>query len=156
MWSQDESESSATDIPEKKSESDKLKGPNMEEGGLTFAAAKFWLNWLGSSARRGKLTLKIWKTDDELLEHQADSSIDSQSSGPTVDDIVVKTDKEEPQSSFPLSARETFKAALVHFGKKWYRRISFLWKHLTIILGSISKLWVSRLCEHGCLPGTEK
>ncbi|KAF4353662.1 hypothetical protein G4B88_020113 [Cannabis sativa] len=44
------------------------------------------------------------------------------------------------QDEFPLSARETFKAAVIHFGKKWYRRISFLWKHLTKILGSILKL----------------
>lgn len=145
MWSQDDSESSVTDIPDRKSVSEKLEVANMDEDGLKFAAPKFWLSLIGSSSRRGKQTLKFWKTDDEDLEHQADSSINSQSSDPSIDDTVVKPDKEEPRSSFPLSARDTFKAALVHFGKKWYRRISFLWKHLTRILGSISKLWVSRL-----------
>ncbi|PON68392.1 Membralin [Parasponia andersonii] len=141
LWSQDESESSVTDIPDRKSVPDKLDVADMDEDGLTFAAAKFWLSWIGSSARRSKLSLKFWKTDNELLEHQADSSINSHSSDPAVDVMVIKSDKEEPRSSFPLSARETFKAPLVHFGKKWYRRISFLWKHLTKILGSISKLW---------------
>ncbi|XP_062077303.1 membralin-like protein At1g60995 isoform X2 [Humulus lupulus] len=141
LWSQDESESSKTDIPDMKSESNKLDDANMDEDGLTYAAAKFWLGWTGSSARRGKLTPKVLKTDSELLEHQADSSVNSHNSDPIIDDVIVKSDKEEPRSSFPLSARETLKAAVIHFGKKWYRRISFLWKHLTKILGSILKLW---------------
>ncbi|XP_030510328.1 membralin-like protein At1g60995 isoform X1 [Cannabis sativa] len=132
LWSQDEFVSSMTDIPDMKSGSNKLDDTNMDEDGLTYAAVK-------SGARRGKLTPKFLKTDNELHEHQADGSVNSHSSDLIIDD-VVKSDKEEPRSRFPLSARETFKAAVIHFGKKWYRRISFLWKHLTKILGSILKL----------------
>ncbi|XP_024185374.1 membralin-like protein At1g60995 isoform X2 [Rosa chinensis] len=68
---------------------------------------------------------------DEILDHQADSCM------PNVDDAVMKTEIEESRSSFPLSAKETFKAALFHFSNKWHRRLSFLWKHGTHIVGSL-------------------
>lgn len=151
-------EPTGTDIPDIKPVSDKLEVVSIDGDGLPSSAEKIWLSWIASSTRRGKLTLKFWKSDNELLEHQADSSTNIQVSKPKIDGIVSKVDKEEPRSSFPLSARETFKAALVHFGKKWYRRISFVWRHLMQIIGSFSKLWVSRLrqlysyqlCIHTC------
>lgn len=142
MWSQNESESDVTDSMGTESAMDKLEVSNVGGDGLTFSAAKFWLNWIGSNARRGKLALKYWKTDTEH-ERQSDSSTNSQTSKATIDDTVVKTDKEEMRSSFPLSAKGTFKAAVLHFGKKWYRRISFIWRHAAQIVGSFSKLWVS-------------
>lgn len=145
MWSHDETEPTKTDIPNVITVSDKFEVVNKDGAGLTFSVEKFWLSWIGSSARKGKLTLKFWKSDSELLEHQPDSSTNIQISKSTIDDIVSKVDKEEPRSSFSLSARETFKAALGHFGKKWYRRISFVWRHLIRIIGSFSKLWVSKL-----------
>lgn len=121
------------EVPNTKFVTDKLEFSNVDGDGLTSFAAKFWLNWIGSTARRGKLALK---SDTEILDHQADSSM------PNVDDAVIKTEIQESRSSFPLSAKETFKAALIHFSKKWHRRLSFLWKHATHIVGS---LWVSRL-----------
>ncbi|XP_024024446.1 uncharacterized protein LOC21399766 isoform X2 [Morus notabilis] len=141
LWSRDAAEPTGTDIPDIKPVSDKLEVVSVDGDGLTSSAEKIWLSWIASSTRRGKLTLKFWKSDNELLEHQADSSTNIQVSKPKIDGIVSKVDKEEPRSSFPLSARETFKAALVHFGKKWYRRISFVWRHLMQIIGSFSKLW---------------
>ncbi|KAL5562816.1 hypothetical protein UlMin_032563 [Ulmus minor] len=141
LWSRNGSESSVTDSPEVKSVSKQSEVANMDGDGLTIADAKFWSSWLGSSDRKGKSELNSWKTDTELIEHQTDSSTSSQSSNLAVDDIVLKTDKEEPQSSLPFSAKETIKAAAIHFGKKWSRRISFLWRHLVQISGSLSKLW---------------
>ena len=116
----------------------------MDGDGITFATAKYLLSRIGSNVRRGKLALKFWKTDNEVLDHQAERFTDDQSSKQTIDDTVPKVNKDELQRSFPSSAKETFKAALVHFGKKWYRRISFIWRHLIQIVGSFSKLWVSR------------
>ena len=144
MWSQDESKTIVTNIPEVKPVSVKLEVANIDGDGMTFAAAEYLLSQIGSNVRRGKLALKFWKTDNEVLDHQAERFTDDQSSKHTVDDTVLKVDKEELQSSFPLSARETLKAALVHFGKKWYRRISFIWRHLIQIVDCFSKLWVSR------------
>ncbi|XP_048317807.2 membralin-like protein At1g60995 [Ziziphus jujuba] len=133
LWSQNESESDMTDALETESAMDKLEVSNVDGDGMTFSVAKFWLNWIRSNARRGKLALKFWKSDTEH-ERQSDSSTNSH------DDTVIKTDKEETRGSFPLSAKETFKAAFLHFGKKWYRRISFIWRHAVQIVRSFSKL----------------
>lgn len=110
---------------------------------MTFLAAKVWLNWIVSCARKGKLALKFWKSDTEHLEPQAESSSNSKISKPAVDNAVLKIDKVEPWASFPVTAKESFKAALVHFYRKWYRRLSFFWRHALQILGNFQKLWVS-------------
>ncbi|KAK9929224.1 hypothetical protein M0R45_026330 [Rubus argutus] len=130
LWSQNESEFTnvINDVPNTKFVTDKLEFANVDGDALTSFTAKFWLNWIGSSARRGKLALK---SDTEILDHPSDSSM------PNVDDAVIKTEIQESRSSFPLSAKETFKAALIHFSKKWHRRLSFLWKHATHIIGSL-------------------
>lgn len=112
---------------------------------LPFLASKLWWNWIGSGARRGKLVLKFWKTQTEFLEHQAETSTSNQNTRPVGEDAVIKIDKEDPPKSFTLSAKETLKAAIIHFGKKWYRRISFIWRHTMQIIGSFQKLWVSRI-----------
>ena len=41
---------------------------NVDDDELMFLATKFWLNWFGFSTRRGKLALKFWNTDGELIE----------------------------------------------------------------------------------------
>ncbi|KAG2705353.1 hypothetical protein I3843_05G044800 [Carya illinoinensis] len=140
LWTQNETESNVIDVPDMETVTDKLEVANVDGDGLTFLAAKFWLNWIGSGARRGKLAWKLWKTDTELIENQAEPSMSSQIFKPTVDD-AVKTDKEERRSSFPLSARETFRAAVFHFGKKWYKRLLFIWRHTMQVIRSFWKLW---------------
>ncbi|KAM3714667.1 hypothetical protein ACB098_01G354800 [Castanea mollissima] len=140
LWSHNESESNAIDVPDLKTVTNKLEIANVEGDGLTFLAAKFWLNWVGSGTRRTTLAWKFWKTDTELLEQQAEPSLSCPSSKPKVDDTVIKIDKEE-RRSFPLSARETFKAAVFHFGKKWYKRLLFIWRHAVQLIRSFWKLW---------------
>lgn len=114
----------------------------MDEDGLTFLSPKVWFNWIGLSARRGKLALKFWKTDSENLECQPGSSSSSDSSKPIVDDVVAKTHKVATYSNFPVSAKETLKLAIIHFGKKWHRRFSFIWRHAVQMIRSFHKLWV--------------
>ncbi|XWS67935.1 hypothetical protein CRYUN_Cryun04dG0047600 [Craigia yunnanensis] len=140
LWSQNESEPAVVNNPDLETVTENVEVANVDDG-LMFLAAKFWLNSFGSSARRGKLALKFWKTDGELIEQQAESSTDCESSKPTIDDVVVKIEKEETRNGFSLSAKQTFKAAVVHFGKKWYRRLSFIWRHAIQIFGSFQKLW---------------
>ena len=129
----------------------KLEGANVDGDGLTFLASKFWLNWIGSGARRDKLAWKFWKTDNEPLEQQAEPSVSSQSPKRTVDDTATKIDKEERHSSFPVSARETFKAAIFHFGKKWYKRLLFIWRHAMQVARSFWKLWVGKSIKCSCV-----
>ncbi|EEF32850.1 membralin-like protein At1g60995 [Ricinus communis] len=140
LWSNSEVESSVAYVPSVETVSNNLELENVDGDLLEILAPKFWWNWIGSSARKGKLALKFWKTDSEYIEHQPESSANSESSKPIADD-VVKTDKVETRSSFPASAKETFKAAIIHFGKKWHRRLSFIWRHLMQIIRSFQKLW---------------
>ncbi|XP_007042242.2 PREDICTED: uncharacterized protein LOC18607812 [Theobroma cacao] len=141
LWSRNESEHAVVNNPDLETVTENVEVANVDDDGLMFLAAKFWLNWFGSGARRGKLALKFWKTDGELIEQQAESSTNVESSKPTVDDVVVKIEKEETRSGFSLSAKQTFRAAIFHFGKKWYRRLSFIWRHAIQIFGSFQKLW---------------
>lgn len=143
MWSRNDSDSNVVDAPSVENAINKLEVSDMDADGLTFSAANFWLNWIGSNAKKGKLALKFWRTDTETFEHQAESSVSSQSFKPT-DSAASKIDKEEACNSFPLSAKEAFKSAIIHFGKKWYRRLSFIWRHAMQILGNFQKLWVSK------------
>ncbi|XP_068307417.1 membralin-like protein At1g60995 isoform X3 [Pyrus communis] len=76
LWSQNESEFTNVidDAPDTKSVMYKLEFANLDGDGLTFFAAKFWLNWIGSGVRRGKLALKA---DTEVRDQQTDSSTNS-------------------------------------------------------------------------------
>ncbi|XVF67693.1 hypothetical protein PTKIN_Ptkin10aG0142000 [Pterospermum kingtungense] len=140
LWSRNKSEPTVINNPDLETVTENVEVANGDDGGLMSLAANFLLNWFGSDSWRGKLALKFWKTDGELIEQQAESSVDGESSKPTTDDVVVKSE-EETHNGFTLSAKKTFKAAVVHFGKKWYRRLSFIWRHAIQIFGSFKKLW---------------
>ncbi|KAI5448596.1 hypothetical protein KIW84_015849 [Lathyrus oleraceus] len=141
LWSHNDSESNIIDLPEIEAVKDSTEVSEVNQDESTFLGSKFLWNWIGSGARKGNLAFKFWKTDSEFLEHQAETSTTNQNPRPMVEDAVIKIDKEEPRSSFTLSAKETLKAAIIHFGKKWYRRISFIWRHTKQIIGSFQKLW---------------
>uniref|UniRef100_A0A2P2LKC6 Membralin n=1 Tax=Rhizophora mucronata TaxID=61149 RepID=A0A2P2LKC6_RHIMU len=141
LWSQNESELNAIDAPDGRTLTATLELPNGGGYGFSFLAAKFWFSWIGLNARKSKLALKFWKTDNDLLEHQYESSSNTESSKRLVDDSLGKTKKGERQTSFPLSAKETLKAAATHFGKKFRRRLSFVWSQTMQIIRALWKLW---------------
>lgn len=143
MWSHNESDSTRTDAPDAITVAEKVEVSDADGNGMEFLAAKFWLKWVGSGPWRGKSVFKFWKGDSEFLDHQAEMSISNQNSKVVVGDAVLKADKEESRNSFSLSAKETLKAAIMHFGKKWYKRISFVWRLLIRLFESFQKLWVS-------------
>ncbi|KAK4783808.1 hypothetical protein SAY86_018176 [Trapa natans] len=64
----------------------------------------------------------------------------SHSSNPVLKE-VGKGSKEDLHYSFVSSAKGTLRAAVNHFGRKWHRRFSFVWRHLKHIAGSCWKLW---------------
>ncbi|XP_014517531.1 uncharacterized protein LOC106775020 [Vigna radiata var. radiata] len=140
LWSHNDSESNRINPLETEVVKDNMELSDASGDKLTFLASKFWWNWIGLGSRRGKLVFKFWKTDAEFIEHQAETSTGNQNTWPVVEDTVTKID-EEPPKSFTLSAKETLQAAIIHFGKKWYRRISFIWRHTMRIIGSFQKLW---------------
>ncbi|KAA8517899.1 hypothetical protein F0562_015373 [Nyssa sinensis] len=137
LWSQNESEYTVTEAPEKETESAILKMENVDGDESTFLAAKVWLNWIASGARRGKLVLKSWRTDNEHVEPQPEISTTRESPKPAVDATVLKINKEELRSRFPISAKESFKAEIFRICRKWHWRLSFVWRHAKRILGSL-------------------
>lgn len=145
LWSQNESESNVfidhdgdhDDVPDDDHVVNAVTDHQAElpiadqgDGGGPFLAAKMWFNWIGSGARKGKLDFEFWKTTD-VEHHQQDNTESS----------AAKTDKLDTRSSFPISAKETIKAAINHFGKKWHRRLSFIWRLAKQILRGFQKLW---------------
>ncbi|KAF8412038.1 hypothetical protein HHK36_004598 [Tetracentron sinense] len=141
LWSQKEVESTVMDIHDQETSTENLKVPDVDGDGLTFLAAKFWLNWFGSGARRSKLVLKSWKTDNEYIEPQAESSTDSGNSKPAGGETETKVDREDTHNGFPITARESFKAAVIHFCSKWHRHLTFILGHAKRLLGSFRQLW---------------
>jgi len=159
LWSQNESESNVfidhdgdhDDVPDDDHVVNAVTDHQVElpiadqgDGGDPFLAAKMWFNWIGSGARKGKLDFEFWKTTD--VEHHQQDNTES-SSLPVLDNVPpaasAKTDKLDTRSSFPISAKETVKAAINHFGKKWHRRLSFIWRLAKQIVRGFQKLWVS-------------
>ncbi|KAL7247922.1 hypothetical protein ACSBR2_002764 [Camellia fascicularis] len=135
LWSQNVPQHDVIDVPVKETKTENLK---VEDGdGLIFLAAKSLVNWIGSSAKKDKLTFKFWKINHEHLESQPEISTSSESSKPDVDDVVLKINKEESRFRFPLLAKESFKAAIVRICRKWHGRLSFCWRHAKRILGGL-------------------
>lgn len=132
LWSQSEYESKKVLNKEPESNNDlKVAEKNVDES--TIVDAQFWSTWVTSSSSSGKSPLKFWKSDNELLESQSETSTTSDK----VEDTFRKTKKDESRSRFPMSAKESLKAAIFRVIKKWHGRFSFLWRHSTRILGSL-------------------
>ncbi|KAH9604825.1 hypothetical protein KSS87_011230 [Heliosperma pusillum] len=102
-------------------------------GDLNLFAVTDWFNWVASGARKGKLSFKFWKTYDEFFE--SDSTIDGRVSKLASHD--VRADKEEPYEFLSLFSKQPVKAVFLHFFRKWHRRLSFVWKHVKRLLGSL-------------------
>ncbi|KAF5180516.1 Membralin-like protein, partial [Thalictrum thalictroides] len=103
LHSYSEVESNAIDNPVPLPSTENVEVPTVDGDGLTFWGAKFWLNWIGSGARRSKLVLKSSKADNEYLEPHADSSIDVSSSKPVGDEKENTASVEDLYTSFSVS-----------------------------------------------------
>lgn len=52
LWSRNESEHAVVNNPDLETVTENVEVANVDDDGLMFLAAKFWLNWFGSGARR--------------------------------------------------------------------------------------------------------
>ncbi|CDP12573.1 unnamed protein product [Coffea canephora] len=103
----------------------------------TILSAKLGLDWLTSGAIRDKSPLKLWRTYGEFLESQAEGSTVGEGLEQSADDGVHKINKDASHSRFYMSPKESLKAAIVHLGRKWHGRVSFLWRIVKRILGGL-------------------
>lgn len=144
LWSHNESENNMMDAPGIGVET--VQVSDVDEYRLNFLDVRFWLNWIISGARSSKSALKMWKSDSEMFESHPDTSTTSEGLKP-VDD-VNKGKKDESRNRFSLLTKETLRTAMVHICRKWYGRLSFIWRHSKRFLGVF---WVSRSGKFGSL-----
>lgn len=133
---QNESESNLVYISDGHSTIDKFTEPDAHGDDLNFFAVNYWFNWICSSARRGKLNFDFWKDYDGLFGEQSETT-DRKTS--TLFGSDGKVDTEEPYETFPMFSKQSFKAIISQFSRKWHRRLSFIRKLGTHVLRSI---WV--------------
>lgn len=132
------------DIPQQGSSTESLKIP-VSGDGFTFFATKLWSNWIGSGAKRGKLIFRSWKNDKEFLDPQTDNAADHSSSKLAADGAEIAVDAEVQRVGFPLYAKESLKAAVIHFRNKCHLLFPSLWRNVKLLLGSFSQSSVRKL-----------
>lgn len=140
-----------TDIPQQGSSTESLKIPESGDG-FTFFATKLWSNWIGPGAKRGKLIFRSWKNDKEFLDPQTDNAADHSSSKLAADGAEIAVDAEVPRVGFPLYAKESLKAAVIHFRNKCHLLFPSLWRNAKLLLGSFSESSVRKLNKENTFP----
>ncbi|XP_008782691.1 membralin-like protein At1g60995 [Phoenix dactylifera] len=127
LWAQSAADQNIVNFQQETStENSKIPEVNGDE--FTILTAKFWSNWLGSGARRSKLIFRSWKSDKEFLEPQLENAADSSIGKAVLDETDIKVST-EGHKGLPLSARESFKAAVLHFFTKWHMRLISFWRN---------------------------
>lgn len=122
------------------------KIPDVSGDEFTILTAKFWSNWIGSSARRSKLIFKSWKSDKEAIVTQIDNALSSAASRTVFDEKNDKAEIEELHSSPPVSARESLRAALAHVFNRWRMHLFSFWKWTKQLFENAGHLWVRSFC----------
>lgn len=147
LWSPREPQYDANNVIDKETKVNSLKVADENIDESTFLDGQFWTNKVSSSGKSEKSTSKFGKSDNELLESQPEIS----TTNDNLEDTYRKLKKDESRSWFPISAKESLKAAIFRIIRKWHLRFSFLWKHSTRILGS---LWVSGTLYIASMPAS--
>lgn len=134
---QNASEPNFEDISSERTAIDKPREPDSYVDELNLFAVKYWFSWITSGTRRGKSNYKFWKSSDEYLETLSETSGDGKGSKLSSHDVNVE--REEPYETFSMFSKQSVRALILQFFRKWHRRLSFIWKHGTRCLGT---LWV--------------
>lgn len=135
LLTQNDSEPVFEDIYSERSLIDKPRDLDAHEDEFNLFAVKDWLSWTTSDVRRGKLNFKFWKNFDGYSESQSEITSDVKGSKFAVHD--GKVEREEPYETFSIFSKQSVRAVILHFFKKWHRRLSFIWKHGTRLLGTL-------------------
>ncbi|KAL2927126.1 hypothetical protein RDABS01_019383 [Bienertia sinuspersici] len=92
-------------------------------------------SWITTGASRGKLNFIFWKNYDEFMETQSETATDQKGSKLAAND--GKGEREESYGTFSIFSKQSVRAVILQFFRKWYRRLSFIWKHGTRLLGTL-------------------
>ncbi|KAK9132766.1 hypothetical protein Scep_012294 [Stephania cephalantha] len=116
-------ESTVEDIGDALPVANNIEVPNVDGDGFAVLGTKFWLNWIGSGARRSKLVFKALKTDN--VELQPESSADISNSKAINNEKESEDGIKVQHGILLVSARKSFKAAVVQFCSKCHLHFSF-------------------------------
>ncbi|KAF3775617.1 Membralin [Nymphaea thermarum] len=136
LWSQKTYADTPRDNIERSS-MDNFQILDVDTGGFMSSSAKFWLGWLGAGARKGKGLLKSWRHD--VFELQAENAADSSGSRSLSDGAEMKVIPEAAHVG--MSPKESFRAAVIHFWRKWQGHFSSLWTKTKYICINVDQLW---------------
>ncbi|KAG6397352.1 hypothetical protein SASPL_143519 [Salvia splendens] len=75
LWSHNEPINQEIDAHAKETGAESEEHTNVDGGGSPHLAADSWLSWISSDAKMMKSRLQFWKTDNDVLESQRESSI---------------------------------------------------------------------------------
>ncbi|XP_021772689.1 uncharacterized protein LOC110736699 isoform X2 [Chenopodium quinoa] len=109
--------------------------PDAHDDEFNLFAVNYWFGWITSGARRGKLNFKFWKNYYEYSETQPETIVDGRGSKLAANDGRVE--REEPSETFSMFSKQSARAVILHFFRKWHRRLTFIWKHGTRLLGTL-------------------
>lgn len=118
---------------------------------FNILASKFWSTWVGPGARRSKIMFRTWKGDKEFEpqpENAADTAITATTSGVSDSKTTV-----EGSAYHPLSAKESFKAAVMYLFRKWYFRVVSFWRNIKQLSDNTFQLMVRSWLlsfQHSC------
>ena len=110
---------------------------------FNILASKFWSTWVGPGARRSKLMFRTWKGDKEFepqSENTADTTVTT--TIPGIPDLNAAGDG---SVHYPLSAKESFKAAMTYLFRKWYVRAVSFWRNIKQLTENTLQLMVRSL-----------
>ena len=110
---------------------------------FNILASKFWSTWVGPGARRSKLMFRTWKGDKEFepqSENTADTTVTT--TIPGIPDLNAAGDG---SVHYPLSAKESFKAAVTYLFRKWYVRAVSFWRNIKQLTENSLQLMVRSL-----------
>uniref|UniRef100_A0A0D6R123 Membralin n=1 Tax=Araucaria cunninghamii TaxID=56994 RepID=A0A0D6R123_ARACU len=139
LWAQKMSEESQRSEDEQADSIESFQMPEVDGEGFTFLAAKFWLNWLGSGARRSKVMGKSLKSDknnlDKHIEHVAGAmhSLSVEKTAITANDEVEHRDL--------TYGRDSIRAAISQIWNKWNRYISAFFMKLNEFILTAIQVW---------------
>ncbi|PIN20027.1 hypothetical protein CDL12_07284 [Handroanthus impetiginosus] len=136
LWSHNESVNDIVNDHDSGTDTETEK-PTSVDRGSPHLVAESWLSWISSDASSGRSPFEFWKTDNDVLESQRESSISSERFKPASDDVPVKVSKDMLRSRFFVSPKESLRAAIIHIGKKWHWRLSFFLRLARRILGGL-------------------
>ncbi|XP_042024570.1 membralin-like protein At1g60995 [Salvia splendens] len=129
LWSHNEPINQEIDAHAKETGAESEEHTNVDGGGSPHLAADSWLSWISSDAKMMKSRLQFWKTDNDVLESQRESSISCERFKPPSDDV--------PRNKFFVSPKESLRAAIFHIGRKWHGRLSFFLRLARRTLGGL-------------------